>query len=182
MGGHNKSNKIGQRYGKLVVLDFTEARDILQKRAFYLCQCDCGNQTVVSSNNLQPRRGTRSCGCTSGPDPKYESSIKRVYSGYKSSAKKRKISFNISFDDFVKLTKLSCSYCGADPSNRFGLVTYNPFEFVYNGLDRVDSSIGYELDNVVTACKMCNYAKRDFSKEDFLVWIERIYKCQFLNG
>lgn len=46
---------VGQRFGKLVVLERLENNS-------YLCKCDCGNTTVVSASNL---RGvtTRSCGC-----------------------------------------------------------------------------------------------------------------------
>ncbi len=50
----------GQRFGRLVVLEQAE-----QKRygeTFWLCQCDCGNQTITTSGAL--RSGNcRSCGC-----------------------------------------------------------------------------------------------------------------------
>lgn len=50
----------GQRFGRLTVLRF----DKIDKRGekFWLCQCDCGNVTSVSSSKL--RSGyTKSCGC-----------------------------------------------------------------------------------------------------------------------
>lgn len=53
-------NEIGNRYGKLVVLE----RDLKKskKNAYWLCQCDCGKQTTVLGTKL--RKGeTKSCGC-----------------------------------------------------------------------------------------------------------------------
>lgn len=53
----------------------------------------------------------------------------------------------------------SCSYCGG-PLNPTG-----------HGLDRVDSSQGYGLDNVVPCCRSCNTAKN--SKSVLLFLVER---------
>ena len=53
----------GQKYGRLLVLERvgTSGADG-QGRPTWLCQCDCGKQTVVIGANL--RYGlTRSCGC-----------------------------------------------------------------------------------------------------------------------
>ncbi|RHO08431.1 AP2 domain-containing protein [Clostridium sp. AM22-11AC] len=51
----------GQRFGRLVVIERAGSRG---GKATWLCQCDCGNQTVVIGGIL--RRGlTKSCGCLS---------------------------------------------------------------------------------------------------------------------
>lgn len=49
----------GQRFGRLLVVK----RDGLAKsgHALWLCKCDCGNEHVLTSNQL--RSGTQSCGC-----------------------------------------------------------------------------------------------------------------------
>lgn len=49
----------GQRFGRLVVLSRHVDKN---KRAFWLCLCDCGNQAVVNGSSLRDRV-TRSCGC-----------------------------------------------------------------------------------------------------------------------
>ena len=50
----------GERFGKLVVLK-RHHKD--KHRNFYwLCKCDCGNETVVQSNNLK-NGNVKSCGC-----------------------------------------------------------------------------------------------------------------------
>lgn len=51
----------GQKFGKLTVLRRTEDKQC--GRPMWLCQCECGNQTVVSSTRLLLPNGTRSCGC-----------------------------------------------------------------------------------------------------------------------
>ena len=49
----------GQRFGRLTVLSRAENVGAMSR---WLCECDCGNQTIVYGNNL--RRGyTQSCGC-----------------------------------------------------------------------------------------------------------------------
>lgn len=53
-------NEIGNRYGKLVVLERAENNKYGDAR--WLCQCDCGNTTIVKGVSL--RNGhTKSCGC-----------------------------------------------------------------------------------------------------------------------
>lgn len=49
-------NLIGQRFGKLVVIDREP------KTGKWTCQCDCGNITYVAGNNLK-QGNTQSCGC-----------------------------------------------------------------------------------------------------------------------
>ena len=58
---NNFIDETGKTYGRLTVLQKTEKRN--QKRAIlWLCQCECGNQILVTGTNL--RSGvTKSCGC-----------------------------------------------------------------------------------------------------------------------
>lgn len=52
----------GKRFGKLVAIRPTEKPiGVKDAHRYWLCQCDCGNTTVVSSSNLGI--GTFSCGC-----------------------------------------------------------------------------------------------------------------------
>jgi len=48
-------------------------------------------------------------------------------------------------------------------------------DYVYSGIDRLDSSKGYEPGNVVPCCKQCNWAKNDIAYDKFLEWIERVH-------
>lgn len=55
---HNFKDETGNRYGKLTVISY----EVINGKAFWKCQCDCGNVTRVAGDKL--RRGiTKSCGC-----------------------------------------------------------------------------------------------------------------------
>lgn len=55
-------NEIGNRYGRLVVVE--RGPNDKQNKASWVCQCDCGNKTTVTGYSL--RGGiTKSCGCLS---------------------------------------------------------------------------------------------------------------------
>lgn len=59
MAGHNKLNLIGQKFGRLLVIESIPA--IAQKSA-WLCRCDCGTEKVCTSASLKTGH-TKSCGC-----------------------------------------------------------------------------------------------------------------------
>lgn len=48
-----KRNLAGQRFGKLVVLRRSEkTAEYKHSSDYWLCRCDCGNETVVLGSNL----------------------------------------------------------------------------------------------------------------------------------
>lgn len=64
----------GERYGLLVVQSEHHRRVIRQNTPseprnrtlrYWLCQCDCGDTSVVEQHELKQKKGTRSCGCLS---------------------------------------------------------------------------------------------------------------------
>ena len=59
-----KKDLIGQKYGRLTVID--RAEDYISPSgdhvACWLCKCDCGNEKVVKGSSLK-RGNTKSCGC-----------------------------------------------------------------------------------------------------------------------
>ena len=48
-----------------------------------------------------------------------------------------------------------------------------------NGIDRIDSNIGYTKENSVSCCKFCNTAKSTMSRDEFLKWIKKVYEYNF---
>lgn len=110
--------------------------------------------------------------------PGKEAAINRVRTVYEKTAKKKGLEFNLERFLFVRLITDRCFYCGVEPQN-LCRPTYEPSDernLLYNGIDRIDSSKGYVEDNVVTCCSTCNYAKRSMTREQFLSWINRVYK------
>jgi len=52
----------GERYGKLVVMDFYPDKKASNGASFWRCKCDCGNEKIANSSYLQ-RGVLNSCGC-----------------------------------------------------------------------------------------------------------------------
>ncbi len=153
--------------------------------AFWLCKCECGNEKRISSASL--RRGmTLSCGCL-GRERRKEatclpngvSASHRLFRMYIKGARERKLEFSIVRETFLELTKKPCYYCGIQPSQSVQGRGQNG-AYIYNGIDRIDSGLGYTSDNVVPCCGNCNEMKMERSVVDFLEHISRIYK--HVNG
>ena len=69
-----------------------------------------------------------------------------------------------------------CHYCNAAPSQSRSGSKSRPQDAVkFNSLDRLDSALGYTIDNVVPCCKICNFAKNTMSVEEFRAWLSRVY-------
>ena len=59
MNDKKREEIIGKRFGKLTVISFYEVKNL---SSYFLCKCDCGNDTIVSMDKLKSGN-TRSCGC-----------------------------------------------------------------------------------------------------------------------
>lgn len=57
-------NEIGNRYGRLLVIEQAPAPEHYKEKrqGFWLCRCDCG-ATVIASGAALRRGGVKSCGC-----------------------------------------------------------------------------------------------------------------------
>ena len=183
---YNFINLSNKRFGRLLAESPTDARR--GRGVVWKCLCDCGNIKLVSSADL--RQGvTRSCGCLHkeltierSKKSAQESSFNELYYKYKETARNRLLDFAISRDEFRILTQQKCYYCGIEPKQiRKGRKNING-DYIHNGIDRVDSDIGYILENCVPCCKICNYAKRNLSVNEFTVWVNRVYNNLFGDG
>ena len=56
---HNSLNLIGQKFGKLTVLEKSET---VNRRSMWLCQCECGKMKILPGVELKRGR-IKSCGC-----------------------------------------------------------------------------------------------------------------------
>lgn len=61
-GQMNFKNEIGNKYGKLTVIERYKENNNKQIKTKWLCQCECGNTTIVNASDLRSGR-TKSCGC-----------------------------------------------------------------------------------------------------------------------
>jgi len=168
------------RFGKLICIRPTSNRN--NGCVIWECICDCGKNILIASDDL--RNGhIKSCGCyrkefirkigrTSKP---YGiSSLNSLYSTYKRRAKKGNLEFFLLKEEFKFITSQNCYYCGTEPKQIAKYPTYYGY-YIYNGIDRVDNTKGYILDNCVACCKFCNISKSNKTTEEFLNQIEKIY-------
>ena len=88
--------------------------------------------------------------------------IKIHYTNYIRKADYLRHSFELSQDMFEEIVKQPCYYCGIIQDREF------------NGIDRKNSTQGYDVTNCVSCCKMCNYMKGSLCERVFLDRIEHI--------
>lgn len=183
---YNK-DKTGQRIGILTLIERQRyaPEGCKQKQTFYLCICDCGTTLVVSDSNLMSsmkknKNLERSCGCLQREWVR-DRSIKedgvaaktQIFNQYKGNAKQRNIPFMVTKEELLAIVFKDCYYCSMPASTP----TCNArIPLLYSGIDRIDNTKGYTLDNIVPCCKWCNIAKIDRSLEYFLGKVEAIVK------
>lgn len=170
----------GQRFGRLVV----ECLVGKGERGFlWKCKCDCGNTKIAPIVALH--RGTSSCGCKyiesrkrageqmikNNTKPHGVADFQYLYRRYRDGARRRKVSFELSEEEFRVLTSGPCVYCGTIASHISRNDKKCNGNYLYNGIDRLDSKEGYVKENCVSCCKACNYAKSALSIEEFTSWL-----------
>lgn len=161
-----RNDLTGQVFGKLTVISIS--RISKNGHACWNCICSCGENLVVFATNLK-KGNTTSCGChhKSIVTGNGLSSAKSYYRHYEINAKRRNYAFEITFDQFYRLSQGNCTYCGIYPKQVHTAPECSN-TFTYNGIDRRDNSIGYTIDNCYPCCGRCNRAKMNMSHEDFL--------------
>lgn len=184
-----KNNKIEQRsrhifpnmkFGKLTTI---EIDGIYKNGSYYWkCLCDCGNYTHTPTAQLKNGK-IKSCGCSQkiyGKNHKKWVGFGDIsghrWNAIKIKAFRRKIDFNITIEQAWKQFEKQNSKCylsGMDlcfnKKSRF-------YSFGTASLDRINSSIGYEVDNIKWAHKDLNSMKHVFSIEEF------IYYCRLVSN
>jgi len=93
---------------------------------------------------------------------KTKNNIFKYYQVYKNSAEVKQLRFEFTKEEFVQIVESPCNYCGIIQEKGF------------NGIDRLDSTIGYIKDNCVSCCAMCNYMKGCLDKNIFIQRVEHI--------
>lgn len=170
--------RIGDVYTRLTVIEepFSKRNPKGKMERFVNCKCICGTVKVVSLNKLRMKK-TLSCGCYNKEivSKKKMSDEDRVRNSliqeYKNSANQRKLPYSLDDNTLFTLIKSKCHYCGKHPSKPHRKCE----SFLYNGLDRVDNSVGYIESNVVPCCFICNKMKGVLSKEEFMEHLDRIW-------
>jgi len=157
-------NRVGLRYGRLIVLEAAGRN----KSGQYLwkCVCDCGNEIVTTSSSLSIG-WTKSCGCfqkernrevhtTHG---KTHTNEYAMLMRAKVRAKEYGLAFDIGIEDVVIPEK--CPLLGVD------LVVGSREENENSpSIDRIDNTKGYKKDNVWVISRRANSIKNNASLKE----------------
>ena len=65
----------------------------------------------------------------------------------------------------------NCHYCGIEPTLK---IKYNNDFFMYNGIDRKNSNLGYFEENIVSCCFVCNRGKSNMDYNEWKKHLKRI--------
>lgn len=77
----------------------------------------------------------------------------RIFNDYRKRARRKGYDFDFTLEEFLEFTARPCFFCMTTPSK---------------GIDRANSSKGYEKENCLPCCKVCNRMKLDLTVDDFL--------------
>lgn len=184
---NNIDNKfIGVQFG--ILTPIKRAGKDKHGHASYICACGCGNTLEVRGNSLETGN-TSSCGCTSRKIGKehglwvgYEEISNVYYSRVKRGAKDRGFDFNITIEQmwekFIE-QKRRCALSGV----KIMFAPTNKTKHLQTAsLDRIDSNLGYKLDNIQWIHKHLNAMKWKISNEDFIGWCIEVANFQKLSN
>lgn len=185
-GQAKQETEVGKSYGYLEIRE--ECLFGIDRYKYVIAKCVC--QAVFSCRLGNIKSGnTTSCGCKKAESamkrarPYSEAAAWQCYRRYMASAKKRHIQFELSFEEFIEMAKSNCYYCKSAPQQVLSL-KYTKGKnigkerlngsFVYNGIDRVDNSLGYLKSNSAACCVICNRAKLDKTSKEWSSWLLQV--------
>lgn len=182
---HNFEELYKLKFGRIKIV---KDLGVVKKNRRVLVICDCGGAKETNLHTILNGE-CKSCGCLNRelssqrikarPEKRNKelSAQKHLFNQYKWGAIDRSRKFEITLDDFIQITTSNCFYCGIEPLQIKKCYGYSG-EYKYNGIDRLNNNLGYELTNCVPCCRMCNIAKNNNDIEDFKNWINRVYNYQ----
>lgn len=179
----------GKKYNMLTVLKKIGKHK--NNSFLWLCECECGQQATISTSRL---KSAKNCGINCLIKLKI-APMKAFYNTYKSTAKLYSREFDLTLEQFINIASKPCVYCGFEGvdkgiplrknretartnRNMKAKINIEDFHYIANGIDRVDSSIGYRIDNCVPCCRPCNVAKMNRTAAEFLDHANRIVDYQ----
>lgn len=143
----------------------------------WLVECNtCKNKTWKFSNTFNKLKfGCKICYDNSMKKFDGSSAISKAYISLKNNAIPRGYSVDIDKQVFYEIASQPCYYCGAEPPEKNGVKEWNGTAKI-NGIDRVDNSKGYTIENSVSCCYDCNQMKSNRTLDNFMKKIKEIYE------
>jgi hypothetical protein len=106
------------------------------------------------------------------PPRKWKAGFLPLYRDYRTGASERGYSFDLTEQQFYTLIKNDCYYCGAAPQRG------SQYKLLRNGIDRVDNTQGYTLENSRPCCFACNWMKHKMSEQQCIDHVLQIANHQ----
>lgn len=166
-----KTDIIDKRFGRLLVISANGTNH--RHDHLYLCKCDCGAEKSVKRTNLV-RGLTTSCGCKHGSDStlntrwKGEGQISgSTWALIKKGARDRNIQITITLKEVWQQFENQEGKCALTGEPL--ILPKNCRDYSGNAsLDRIDSSLPYQIGNIQWVTKDVNLMKRNFTTDRFL--------------
>lgn len=117
----------------------------------------------------------------------YQNGLKKyLYEQYIRGANKRNHKFFLTFDEFINIISQNCHYCGEPPKRATSkmLITrghINEPPLYYNGIDRKNPQLDYDIENSIPCCTFCNYMKHTMNYNEFICHIKKIHNHLILD-
>lgn len=179
----------GKKYGYLTVIERTD-KFTKTRGAIWLCKCDCGDLVEVATNSLISGNkitcDNKNNHTNNNLDPRwhrYKGLPLAHIQSIKNNAIKRKLSYNLTpkflWGLFIAQNK-KCALSGIDlqftpdrnaAKTRASLTTAS--------LDRIDSNVGYEQNNVRWVHKDLNRMKLEFDDDKFFEYCRICFLNQY---
>lgn len=136
---------------------------------YWQCKCECGKVVVVYGTNIRSSH-TKSCGCINLRSWTGHGEISGAYwSNIKSGARSRGLVCDITIQDawnaFTRQNR-RCALTGVE----LQLARLRGRDLQTASLDRIDSSLGYSINNIQWVHKDVNIMKGDLSDSQFVRW------------
>ncbi len=155
---------VGKKFGKWEALEYIIPSNENRRSFLFKCVCECGKVRILCSRVLLSNH-TNSCHNCSGRLPVEVAGFNVVYCRYKAAARNRKVKWELSKDEFRGLVESNCYYTGLPPST---ICKVSEGSYIYNGVDRLDSSKGYFMDNCVPCITRVNIMKMNLPYSEFI--------------
>lgn len=152
----------GDQLGYLTVLGPAESLPRDGKRGgrgAWNVRCICGTEKVISRDSLKKMK---SCGCKwldLHKLPEGHGAINHFIASYKGGAKERGHAYELTKEQFYALIQQPCYFCGIPPQQEIPTHKRYNGSILVNGIDRVDNTKGYHVNNCVPCCRVCNFIK-----------------------
>lgn len=144
---------------------------------------------------LYGKKPIKSCyECARPKNTTNDTSYRELYATCRRASIQRDLEFNITLEQHSNLSINNCHHCGEPPTpyNRYlkangtrrasmhtiKQAAVNAAWITINGIDRLDSSVGYTIENCVACCYDCNVAKAEKTEEAYIEHCRKVVYFQ----